>query len=92
MKNNFTLSWFIANALGLSLGFLAFIQTLQFYSYGFNFDLHWDFEAGQKAAEAMQDTERTMYLLKGLAFALPIFGLVYMASQAIVLRNFLQHT
>ena len=43
MKNNFTLRWTLANALGMSLGFLAFIQFLMFYEFGLNFEMHWAF-------------------------------------------------
>lgn len=91
MKNNFTFSWSMANALGVSIGFLAFIQTLNFYFHGFNFDLHWDIEAGRRNAEGMEETERALALLKGLALALPVFGLVYTTSQAFVLNKFLEN-
>ena len=85
MKRNFIISWSIANAIGLSLGFLAFIQTLMFYAYGFNFDLHWDIEADENSP---QDT---VYLITGLALGLSVFGLVYTSFQAIVLRSYLQN-
>jgi len=41
MKNNFTLRWTIANALGMSLGFLTAAQFTMFYKYGLNFENHW---------------------------------------------------
>ena len=83
MKRRFQLSWTIVNAIGLSIGFLSFIQALMFYSYSLNFDLHWDFQAAENLPED------TNYLIKGLAIALPIFGLVYTSIQSLVLKNYL---
>lgn len=86
MKNTFTLPWTIANALGLSLGFLAFIQTLMFYSFGLNFDLHWDFDAPGNPDKG------SGYIIRGLALGLTVFGVVFTAFQAFVLRRYLPTT
>jgi len=59
MKNNFTLRWTLANALGMSLGFLASAQFTMFYKYGLNFEMHWRFGSG-----ADQDFSQSSMLLK----------------------------
>jgi hypothetical protein len=81
MKNNFTLRWTLANALGMSLGFLAFIQFLMFYGYGLNFEKHWVF--GTDAAMS----ENAMLI--GIGIGLAVFGSVFSLGQAIILKQYL---
>ena len=81
MKNNFTLRWTLANALGMSLGFLAFIQFLMFYGYGLNFEKHWIFGADIDMSENA--------MLIGIGIGLAVFGCVFSLGQAIILKQYL---
>jgi hypothetical protein len=45
MNMAFPAKWSIANALGLSVGFVAALQTGFLLQFGFNFDAHWSPEA-----------------------------------------------
>jgi len=81
MKNNFTLRWTLANALGMSLGFLAFIQFLMFYGYGLNFEMHWVFGAESDMSENA--------MLIGIGIGLAVFGSVFSLGQAIILKQYL---
>jgi len=81
MKNNFTLRWTLANALGMSLGFLAFIQFLMFYGYGLNFEKHWIFGADIDMSENA--------MLIGIGIGLAVFGSVFSLGQAIILKQYL---
>jgi len=83
MKNNFTLRWTLANALGMSLGFLAFIQFLMFYAHGLNFEMHWDFEAQQNLN--ISDSS----FLFAIGIGLAIFGSVFSLGQTIILKQYL---
>jgi len=83
MKNNFTLRWTLANALGMSLGFLAFIQFLMFYGHGLNFEMHWDFEA----QENLDISENAMLI--GIGIGLAVFGSVFSLGQALILKQYL---
>ncbi len=83
MKNNFTLRWTLANALGMSLGFFAFIQFLMFYAFGLNFEMHYDSEAQQNLN--MSDSSRLFVMGIGLA----IFGIVFSSGQALILKTYL---
>ena len=83
MKNNFTLRWTLANALGMSLGFLVAAQFTMFYKYGLNFEMHWDFGSG-----ADQNFSKSSMLLKqGIAAA--IFGSIFSSGQALILKKYL---
>jgi len=81
MKNNFTLRWTLANALGMSLGFLASGQFLMFYYYGLNFEMHWDFGADLGISENAR--------LIGNGIGLAVFGSVFSLGQAIILKQYL---
>jgi len=81
MKNNFTLRWTLANALGMSLGFLSCIQFLMFYEHGLNFEKHWIFGGDID----MSDNARLIVIGIGLA----IFGSVFSLGQAIILKQYL---
>ena len=83
MKNNFTLRWTLANALGMSLGFLVAAQFTMFYKYGLNFEMHWRFGSG-----ADQDFSQSSMLLKQV-IALAIFGSVFSSGQALILKKYL---
>ncbi len=81
MKHTFTLRWTLANALGMSLGFLAFIQFLMFYGHGLNFEMHWVFGAPPDMSE------NSMLLAMGIGLA--IFGIVFSLGQALILKQYL---
>jgi len=81
MKNNFTLRWTIANALGMSLGFLSLIQFLMFYEHGLNFEKHWIFGGDID----MSENARLIVIGIGLA----IFGSVFSLAQALILKQYL---
>ena len=83
MKNNFTLRWTFANAIGLSLGFLAFIQFLMFYGYGLDFEKHWVFGADLD----LDISESSRLFAMGIGFTL--FGIVFSSAQALVLKQYL---
>ena len=80
MKNNFTLRWTIANALGMSLGFLSALQFLMFYQYGLDFDKHWS-----EAGHGLSETSR----LISIGFGLAIFGSIFSFAQALILKQYL---
>jgi hypothetical protein len=80
------LRWTIANATGMALGFLAFIQILMFLAFGLDFGLHWSSEVVDKwAAENPEDAERLLRI--GLVAGLPLAGAVVSSSQAWALRG-----
>jgi len=81
MKNNFTLRWTFANALGMSLGFLSLIQFLMFYQYGLDFEKHWIFGAD------IDMSENAQLILIGIGLA--IFGSVFSLAQALILKQYL---
>ncbi len=81
MKNNFTLRWTLANALGMSLGFLSALQFLMFFQYGLDFDKHWQFDSGHEMSE------NARLILIGLG--LTIFGAIFSSAQAIILNQYL---
>ena len=83
MKNRFILSWALANAIGMSVGFLAFIQFLQFYRFILDFKLHWDFKAAQNLDRS------TDFVVLGISMGLPLFGAISSAAQGIILNRFL---
>jgi len=85
MKNNFTLRWTIANGVGLSLGFLAFLQFLFFYGYGLDFEKHWGFGAEKD----MSESEREAFYATAIPMGLILFGIIFTSAQALVLRKFL---
>ncbi|TDI71502.1 MAG: hypothetical protein E2O86_01760, partial [Bacteroidetes bacterium] len=81
MKNNFTLRWTLANALGMSLGFVAAQQFLMFYDHGLNFEMHWVFGA------YIDMSENAILLGKGIGLA--IFGSIFSLGQALILKQYL---
>lgn len=44
--------WTVASAIGMALGFLAFLQTLMFLGFGFDFQRHWSEAAVEALGEA----------------------------------------
>ncbi len=84
------LRWAIANATGMALGFLAFIQTLMFLGFGLDFGQHWSSEAAASlGAENPQDAEQLLRI--GLVVGLPLAGAILSSCQAFVLRDLLPH-
>lgn len=81
MKPRPQIAWILANALGMSLGFLVFIETLMFLSFGFDFENHWS----EAAVRGLEDAERLLRI--GLVSGLPLAGAVLAASQAWALRG-----
>jgi len=81
INENFKLRWTVANALGMSLAFLATLQLLEFYKWGFNFDNHWVFGAD----DGKQLSFVAFFLHQ--ASALTLFGLIFGFAQSRVLRD-----
>lgn len=77
--------WTAANAIGMSLGFLAFIQTLMFLAFGFDFGLHWSSEL----VENLEEAEAERLLRIGLIVGLPLAGTILTSCQALILRGML---
>lgn len=77
--------WTITNAIGMSLAFLAFIQTLMFLAFGLSFELHWSSElvGSLEAAEA----ERLLRI--GLLVGFPLAGAIFTSCQVLAVRDFL---
>lgn len=82
------LRWAIANAIGMALGLLAFVQTLMFLSFGLDFGQHWSIEAVESwGAENPESVERLLRI--GLVVGLPLAGAILTSCQAFVLRGLL---
>lgn len=78
--------WTLANAVGMSLGFLTFLQTLMFLTFGLDFDLHWSAEAVEaKTAEVGSEADRLNLIYHMIA--LPTMGAVLATFQAWILRD-----
>jgi hypothetical protein len=80
------LPWTLANALGMALGFLTFIQTLNFIGFGFEFESHWS-EAAIEAWAAAHPANAERVFRLGLMLGLPLAGTIFTACQAWVLRG-----
>lgn len=81
--------WSLANAIGMSLGFLAFIQTLMFLTFGLDFGLHWSSEVVENLN--LEDAEKERLLRIGLVVGLPLAGTIFTSCQALILRGLLPH-
>ena len=82
------LPWTIANAIAMSLGFLAFIQTLMFLSFGLNLEHHWSSQSVDNfAAENPEAAEQL--LRTGLLIGLPLAGAILTSGQALVVHDVL---
>lgn len=80
--------WTIANAIAMSLGFLAFIQMLMFLSFGLNFEHHWSSQSVDSfAAENPEAAEQL--LRTGLLLGLPLAGAILTSGQALVVHGVL---
>lgn len=77
------LTWIAANAMGMALGFLTFLEVLNFLAFGFDFSLHWS----EEALEGLENPEPLLRL--GLGIGLPLAGALLAACQAWVLRGYL---
>lgn len=77
--------WTITNAIGMSLAFLAFIQTLMFLTFGLNFELHWSPEL----VESLEPVEAERLLRIGLLLGLPVAGVIFTSSQVLAVRGLL---
>jgi hypothetical protein len=79
--------WAVANAIGMSIAFLAFIQTLMFLTFGLDFELHWSAEM----IESLDPAEAERLLRTGLALGLPLAGAILTCSQVLAMRRRLPH-
>lgn len=80
------LRWAFANATGMTLGFLAFIQALMFLAFGLDFGLHWSSEVVDNwTAANPEDAERLLRI--GLVVGLPLAGAILASCQAWALRG-----
>lgn len=82
-RNSPLLQWIAANAMGMAIGFLVFLEVLFFIAFGFDFSLHWS----DKAVDGLEHADQKLRL--GLVIGLPLAGALLCASQAFVLRGFL---
>lgn len=80
---SFHIKWILANAIGFSLAFLAFLQFLMFYAHGLNFELHWDFEAQQNLARSES------FIITGISIGLTLLGIILTSAQALIIRKYL---
>ena len=88
-KRGLLVQWIMANAIGMALGFLAFIQILMFLSFGLDFDLYWSMDEVE-TLEAIKGSEYMERLLRiGLVVGLPLAGAVLASCQAWALRGHL---
>ena len=75
------LRWSLANAVGMALGFLLFLEVLMFLAFGPDVGRHWSTEAVERwAAENRAEAERLLRI--GLAIGLPLAGAVLAGGQA----------
>lgn len=81
------LRWTLANAFGMMLGFLTFIQTLMFLSFGIDFGRHWSMEEVMNLGEIVGQVEMERLLRIGLLVGLPLAGAVVAGCQAWALRG-----
>jgi hypothetical protein len=80
------LRWTFTNAIGMALGFLAFVQALMFLAFGLDFGLHWSSEVVESwAAENPENAERLLRI--GLVVGLPLAGAIVASCQAWALRG-----
>ena len=81
-------AWTIANAIAMSLGFLVFIQTLMFLSFGLNFEPHWSSQSVDNFAAENPEAAEQM-LRTGLLIGLPLAGAILASGQALVMQRVL---
>jgi hypothetical protein len=80
--------WALANAIGMTLGFLAFVEVPFFLAFGFDFELHWSSDA--VAAVTRENPEWAERVLRiALAVGLPLTGAIFTSCQALVLHGLL---
>ena len=77
--------WTVTNAIGMSLAFLAFIQTLMFLAFGLDFGLHWS----STMAEDLDPAEAERLLRIGLVLGLPLAGAIFTSCQVLMIRSVL---
>lgn len=79
MKTVFRLKWTAANALGLGVAFVAYLQIGMLAKYGLDFERYWQWQE--------QAVEDSLVSYAGILVELVVAGAILGASQALVLRS-----
>jgi hypothetical protein len=79
---DFQIRWILSSGVGMSLGFLAFMNFLFFLAFGLEFGNYWS----EQATEGIENAEQLLRI--GLAVGLPLAGAIFTATQTCALRNF----
>jgi hypothetical protein len=79
MKNTFLLKWTAANALGLGVAFVVYLQIPMLAKYGLDFEAYWQWQE--------QAVAHGLVSYAGMLLALLVAGAILGASQALVLRS-----
>ncbi len=79
MKTVFRLKWTAANALGLGVAFVAYLQIGMLAKYGLDFERYWQWQE--------QAVGHSIVSYAGILLSLSMAGAILGASQALVLRS-----
>lgn len=80
MKTAFYLKWTAANALGLGVAFVAYLQIPMLVEFGLDLERHWQWQE--------QAVETGFLFYSGSLVALLVAGAIFGASQSLVLRSY----
>jgi hypothetical protein len=80
MKTAFQVKWTAANALGLGVAFVAYLQVPMLVEFGLDFERHWQWQ------EQAVETSPVFYVAS--LVALLVAGVIFGASQAVALRSY----
>lgn len=78
----FLIRWILWSGVGMSVGFLTFLNFLFFLAFGLNFENYWS----EEATEGIENAEQLLRI--GLAVGLPLAGTVFTTTQTFALRSF----
>jgi hypothetical protein len=81
-ERDFLIRWILSSGVGMSLGFLMFLNILFFLAFGLDFANYWS----EEAVESIENAERLLRI--GLASGLPLTGAIFTTTQTIALRGF----
>ena len=79
---DFLIRWILCSGVGMSLGFMTFMNFLFCLAFGMDFDNYWSAEA----TESIDNAEQLLRI--GLAVGLPLAGAVFATAQTLALRDF----
>jgi hypothetical protein len=78
---DFLIRWIFLSGVGMSVGFLTFLNFLFFLAFGLNFENYWS----EEATEGVKNAEHLLRI--GLAVGLPLAGAVFATTQSFALRR-----